>query len=100
MKALENDSESKLPIGQRDEDKESVILNNDDVEFENSEVDPGFTPVSSSDDSESEREDVLNDERRVHDGAEQGTDRNAPGLGELDGTNPGSNHHPMDNEGV
>lgn len=95
MKALKNDNESKLPIGQRDEDKESVILNND-VEFENREVDPGFAPVSSSD----EQKDVLNDERLVHDGAEQGTDRNVPGLGELDGTNPGSNHHPIDNEGI
>lgn len=77
---------------------ESVILNKD-VEFENKEVDPGFTPVP--DDSESaKQEDETNNGLGSHDGAEQGTDRNARGLGDLDGTNPGSNHHPMDDEGV
>jgi BRCT domain type II-containing protein len=97
MKELENNNESKLPVGQRD--KESVILNKD-AEFENREVDPGFTPVSGSDDSNSVEDELDDAARRVHDGAEQGTDRNAPGLGELDGTNPGSNHHPMDDEWI
>lgn len=100
MKKQENNNEPKLSAWQQNENKKSVILNKD-VEFENRDVDPGFTPVPVPDDSESaKQEGKENDEVGSHHGAEQGTDRNAPGLGELDGTNPGSNHHPMDEEGV
>lgn len=78
MKNQENKEKENMAPDDQVKDDASVILNNDAV-FENGEIDPGFTPVADQDQ------------------LEQGTERNQ-GLGELDGTNPGSNHHPMDNE--
>ncbi|ACU04836.1 hypothetical protein [Pedobacter heparinus] len=72
----------------------SVIINKD-AEFENQSVDPGFEFEPGPDDQHDKDKDEK--ERKPFKQDEQGTDRGAAGLGELDGTNPGSNHHPMDN---
>lgn len=75
------------------EDQDQSAIINDDAEFENNAVDPGFvSPEKREDGDDAEGQ----DEKSADNQDEQGTERGAPGLGELDGTNPGSNHHPMD----
>lgn len=75
------------------EDQDQSAIVNQDTEFENSAVDPGFV-------FEETQEDASNDEKKTNipsaEKNEQSIERDASGLGELDGTNPGSNHHPMD----
>jgi len=77
------------------EDQDQPAIINDDAEFENSAVDPGFVSGDKKEDSD-DADDQGQDEESADKQDEQGTERGAPGLGELDGTNPGSNHHPMD----
>ncbi|MEQ7802163.1 hypothetical protein ABDJ41_20375 [Pedobacter sp. ASV1-7] len=77
------------------EDPDQSAIINKDAEFENSAVDPGFVSGEKQEDSD----DAVNqrqDDQSADMQDEQGTERGAGGLGELDGTNPGSNHHPMD----
>ena len=76
-----------------DQDHSAII--NEDAEFENSAVDPGFVSSQTQEDSD-DADDQGQDDESADKQVEQGTERGAPGLGELDGTNPGSNHHPMD----
>lgn len=83
-----NSIEEELPKDQN----QSAIINND-TEFENSSVDPGFVSSETQEDND---DDQGEDRKSADEQDEQGTERGAPGLGELDGTNPGSNHHPMD----
>lgn len=75
-----------------DQDQSAII--NKDTEFENRSVDPGFVSSETQDDCDDD--DHGQGDESVDKQNEQGTERGAPGLGELDGTNPGSNHHPMD----
>lgn len=82
-----NNIKGKLPEGQ---DQSAII--NKATEFENSSVDPGFV----FEDTQEHTNDVDGQLEDTETADEQGTERGAPGLGELDGTNPGSNHHPMD----
>ncbi|MFA4867950.1 MAG: hypothetical protein WC623_07125 [Pedobacter sp.] len=77
-----------------DPDQSAVI--NKDAEFENSAVDPGFVSGEKQEDSDDDAVDQRQDDQSADMQDEQGTERGAEGLGELDGTNPGSNHHPMD----
>lgn len=81
-----NSIDEELP---EDQDQSAII--NDDAEFESSAVDPGFVSSQTQEDG-----DDADDQGQADEPDEQGTERGAPGLGELDGTNPGSNHHPMD----
>lgn len=76
-----------------DQDHSAII--NEDAEFENSAVDPRFVSSQTQEDSD-DADDQGQDDQPADKQDEQGTERGAPGLGELDGTNPGSNHHPMD----
>ena len=80
-------TEKELPENQR----QSVIIN-DDATFENSSVDPGFVTEENPEKSGAQDDDP----KQNNEQNEQGTERGAPGLGELDGTNPGSNHHDVD----
>lgn len=82
-----NNIEEELP---EDEDQSAII--NKDVEFENRSVDPGFV----FEETQKDINDADDQLKGIEPAGEQGTERGAPGLGELDGTNPGSNHHPMD----
>ena len=77
------------------EDQDQSAIVNDDTEFENRAVDPGFVSSETQEDGD-DAEDEGQNEKSADEQDEQGTERGAPGLGELDGTNPGSNHHPMD----
>lgn len=85
-----NSIEQELP---EDPDQSAII--NKDAEFENSAVDPGFVSGEKQGDSD-DADDQRQDDESADKQDEQGTERVAEGLGELDGTNPGSNHHPMD----
>ena len=85
-----NSIEEELP---EDHDQSAII--NKDAEFENRSVDPGFVfeeAQEQTDDVDGQPE----GSKPTDEQDEQGTERGAPGLGELDGTNPGSNRHPMD----
>lgn len=86
MKNIENN----LP-----EDPDQSAIVNKDAEFENRSVDPGFV----FEPGQQDQDDIDKDEKvqELFEQNEQGTQRSTPGLGELDGTNPGSNHHPIDN---
>jgi hypothetical protein len=90
---MKNPDEQEEPSGrtpnERDDDQ-SVILNQD-VQFENREIDPGFAPVPKEGEQEPEKEDPLDIDKKQRQGENQG-------LAELDGTNPGSNAHPMDDD--
>jgi len=77
------------------EDQDQSAIINDDAEFENSAVDPGFVFSQTQEDGD-DADDQRQDEKLADQQDEQGTEHGAPGLGELDGTNPGSNHHPID----
>ncbi|MFA4870767.1 MAG: hypothetical protein WC623_21400 [Pedobacter sp.] len=77
------------------EDPDQSAIINKDAEFENSAVDPGFVSGKKQEDSDN-AVDQRQDDQSADMQDEQGTERGAEGLGELDGTNPGSNHHPMD----
>ena len=82
-----NSRDEELP---EDQDQSAII--NDDAQFENSAIDPGFVSSQTQEDCDDQGQDEESADKQD----EQGTERGAPGLGELDGTNPGSNHHPMD----
>lgn len=81
--------------GELPEDQDQSAIINDDAQFENSAVDPGFVSSQTQEDSD-DADDQEQDEESADKQDEQGTERGAEGLGELDGTNPGSNHHPID----
>ena len=79
------------------EDPDQSAIINKDAEFENGAVDPGFVFATRQEaDGEDDGVDQQEKTQEPYKQDEQGTQRGAPGLGELDGTNPGSNHHPMD----
>lgn len=88
------DSEEELP-----EDLQQSVIMNSDAVFENSSVDPGFVfdearedlDNGKTEDSNVDTNNTQNIEKAVVD-----KNRSTKGLDELDGTNPGSNYHPMD----
>ena len=84
--------------GKKQKDSEQSAIVNQDAEFENSDVDPGFVFEEAKEQVNIPDTDNGNvqEEKKDAEPDEQGTHRSDPGLGELDGTNPGSNHHPMD----
>ncbi|WGQ10695.1 hypothetical protein QG516_03375 [Pedobacter gandavensis] len=77
----------------QDDDQSAIV--NMDAEFENPSLDPGFVFQDTGDDT-SELDGQKEDTKSADTQNEPGTGPGAAGLGELDGTNPGSNHHPMD----
>lgn len=87
-----NNIEEELP---EDQDQSAIIKT--DAKFENSSVDPGFVYESVEEDrnngSEKEKDTEPSDEKEKHDSG-----KSTSGLGDLDGTNPGSNYHPMDDQ--
>lgn len=85
-----NSIKEELP---EDQNQSSIV--NEDAVFENSSVDPGFVFEETSQDGD-EANDQPKGVQQADEKDEQGTELGSPGLGELDGTNPGSNHHPID----
>lgn len=88
-----NNKKRELP----DDQDQSAVINKDDAKFENSSIDPGFDIEEVQDSDEKDIKDVdQKSENTNNEGDKKQVRNNAAGLDELDGTNPGSNHHPMD----
>lgn len=92
MKNPEDNDNLNIPADAPEPAEQSVILNGG-TKFDNSDIDPGFPP--SSEDDPKVRPTSAEQQKRAGDKKETRPDH---GLDELDGTNPGSNFHPMDED--
>lgn len=75
-----------------DQQEDAPCILNEDTSFENSDIDPGFSPEG--DDKEIIKEHPDRKEKIETSNEKEVNEKH--GLDELDGTNPGSNAHPMD----